>query len=112
MKNDKLLFAVGMLAIAAVLYSGYYAWLNKQAAITAAQDAAEMKTRSEESGTTRVTESLPAATGNIEDLTAATETELNNQQAVLTELEAEGDAVTSDNDAISGFGQVYSENDY
>ena len=113
MKNDKLLFAVGMLALTTVLFSGYYAWFNKQMANNekAAMMNATAKTQAGGESMTQ-TKSLPAATGDIDDLTSAIETDLDNQESVLSGLEAEADVVTSDGAALEGFGQVYNENDY
>ncbi|MCL5436035.1 MAG: hypothetical protein M1275_03050 [Patescibacteria group bacterium] len=111
MKQDhKLVFAVGLLALSAVLYSGFFAWSEKQT--TPAENTAIVSPDDEQTGHLPQLESLPAATGSIDDLTQAIQTDANNQQALLQSQESEADAVTADASAIEGFGGVYNENDY
>ncbi|MCL5435655.1 MAG: hypothetical protein M1275_01075 [Patescibacteria group bacterium] len=111
MKQDhRLIFAVGLLTLSAVLYSGFLAWSNKQT--TLAENTAIVSSADEQTGQLPQLESLPAATGSIDNLTKAIETDANNQEALLQSQESEADAVTSDASAMEGFGGVYNEDDY
>lgn len=111
MKDHKLVFAVGLLALSAVLYSGFFAWSEKNMAPNG-NTAITASAGQEDAGQLPQLKTLPTATGSIDDVTQAIEVDANNQKALLQSQESEADTVTSDSSAIQGFGGVYNENDY
>lgn len=106
-----MVFAVGLLALSAVLFSGFFAWSDKQASYPVKTAVIPNRPSGEEASMPHE-RSLPVPTGNIDVLTQAIETDADNQKALLLSQETEADAITSDSAAISGFSQVYSENDF
>jgi hypothetical protein len=110
--NHKLVFAVGLLAMASVLYSGFYIWSAKQTAPINNPVNNSITTAGQEEQSLPQLQTLPAANGNIDDFTTAIETDINNQTSLLQSQESEADEIMSDNSAIEGFGQIYNENDY
>jgi hypothetical protein len=110
--NHKLIFAIGLLAIASVLYSGFYIWSAKQTAPINNPVNNSITTAGQEEQSQPQLQTLPAASGNINNFARAIDADINNQTSLLQSQESEADEIMSDSSAIEGFGQIYNENDY